>query len=98
MGKIEEKMSKAEHIQRERQQLLDQRQVMKKEIEKQKRDMLEKIEKVKQGKIDPNELLKSLSKESPQTITITPADRKNQSITSNENSKIKVMKGSSPSL
>jgi len=35
---------------------------MKKEIEKQKRDMMEKLEKVKQGKIDPNELLKSLSK------------------------------------
>lgn len=98
MGKIEEKMSKAEHIQQEREQLLDQRQIMKKEIERQKREMMEKIEKVKQGKIDPNELLKSLSKESPQAISVAPADRKNQSITSNENSKIKVMKGSSPSL
>ena len=43
---------------------------MKKQIEKQKRDMMEKLEKVKQGKIDPNELLKSLSKESPQTIGV----------------------------
>ena len=32
--------------------------------------MLEKIEKVKQGKLDPNILLKTLSKETPQTITI----------------------------
>lgn len=62
MNKIEEKMFKADHIKNEREQLLQQRQVMKKEIEKQKRDMMEKLEKVKQGKIDPNELLKSLSK------------------------------------
>ena len=32
MNKIEEKMMKAEHIKQERQQLLDQRQLMKKEI------------------------------------------------------------------
>jgi TnpA family transposase len=89
-------MTKAEHIQREREQLLDQRQVMKKEIEKQKRDMMEKIEKVKQGKIDPNELLKSLSKESPQTISVVQADKQKQSLTSNENSKIRIKAG--PSL
>lgn len=34
---------------------------MKKEIEQQKRDMYEKIEKVKQGKMNPNEILQSLS-------------------------------------
>ena len=44
---------------------------MKKEIEKQKRDMMEKIEKLKQGKIDPNELLKSLSMETSQKVTVT---------------------------
>lgn len=54
MGRIEEKMSKADHIKNERAQLLDQRQLMKKEIEKQKRDMMDKIDKLKQGKIDPN--------------------------------------------
>ncbi len=36
-------MTKADIIKNERQQLLDQRQLMKKEIEKQKRDMFEKI-------------------------------------------------------
>lgn len=96
MNKIDEKMTKAQQIQREREQLLEQRQLMKKEIEKQKRDMMEKIEKVKQGKIDPNELLKSLSKESPQTISVIHADKKNQSITSNENSKIRIK--ANPSL
>ena len=35
---------------------------MKKEIDRQKYDMMEKIDKVKQGKLDPNELLKSISK------------------------------------
>lgn len=40
MNKIDEKMTKAQQIQREREQLLEQRQVMKKEIEKQKRDMM----------------------------------------------------------
>jgi hypothetical protein len=54
MNKIEDKMSKAEQIKYEREQLLDQRQLMKKEIEKQKRDMMDKIDKLKQGKIDPN--------------------------------------------
>lgn len=34
---------------------------MKKEIDKEKREMHEKIEKLKQGKMDPNELLKSIS-------------------------------------
>jgi TnpA family transposase len=95
MNKIEEKMTKAQQIQREREQLLDQRQVMKKEIEKQKRDMMDKIEKVKQGKIDPNELLKSLSKESPQTISIIQADKQKQTITSNENSKIRIKQNQS---
>ena len=47
-------MSKADHIKQERNQLLEQRQLMKKEVEKQKREMLEKIQKLKQGKIDPN--------------------------------------------
>lgn len=56
-------MEKAQHIKREREQLLNQREEMKKEIEKQKRDMLLKIDKLKQGKIDPNELLKSLTQE-----------------------------------
>ena len=32
--------------------------------------MMEKLEKVKQGKIDPNDLLKSLTKETPQTIAV----------------------------
>ena len=54
LEKIEEKMFKADLIKNERQQLLDQRQLMKKEIERQKREMYEKIEKLKQGKIDPN--------------------------------------------
>ena len=74
MNKIEEKMYKADHIKRERQQLLQQRQVMKKEIEKQKRDMMDKLEKVKQGKIDPNQLLKSLTRESPNTIGVINSD------------------------
>lgn len=37
MNKIEEKMMKADHIKQERDQLLNQRQLMKKEIERQKR-------------------------------------------------------------
>jgi hypothetical protein len=36
-------MEKAENIKREREDLLNQRQIMKKEIEKQKRDMFDKI-------------------------------------------------------
>ena len=75
MNKIDEKMYKADHIKREREQLLQQRQVMKKQIQKQKRDMMEKLEKVKQGKIDPNDLLKSLTRESPQTIGIVNSNK-----------------------
>ena len=37
--------------------------------------MMEKLEKVKQGKIDPNELLKSLTRESPQTIGIVNSNK-----------------------
>jgi predicted ATP-grasp superfamily ATP-dependent carboligase len=84
MNKIDEKMYKADLIKREREQLIQQRGLMKKEIEKQKRDMMDKLEKVKQGKIDPNELLKSISKESPQTIGII----NHSSGPSNENSRI----------
>ena len=61
MEKIELKMEKAERIKKERQDLLVQRALMKKEIEKEKREMFEKIEKVKLGKLNPNELLKNLS-------------------------------------
>ena len=43
---------------------------MKKEIDKQKRDMHEKIEKLKQGKMDPNELLKSISLEKTGNIKV----------------------------
>ena len=75
MNKIDEKMYKADHIKREREQLLQQRQVMKKQIQKQKRDMMEKLEKVKQGKIDPNDLLKSLTRESPQTIGVVNSNK-----------------------
>lgn len=43
--------------------------------------MMEKLEKVKQGKIDPNQLLKSLTKESPQTIGVINSEK-------NENSRV----------
>ena len=36
--------------------------------------MMEKLEKVKQGKIDPNELLKSITRESPNQIGLIHAD------------------------
>ena len=61
---------------------------MKKEIEKQKRDMMEKLEKVKQGKIDPNELLKSLSKQTPQNIGIINSDAIKNNSSVNENSRV----------
>ena len=47
--------------------------------------MMEKLEKVKQGKIDPNDLLKSLTRESPQTIGIVNSDK-------NENSRVATTK------
>lgn len=37
--------------------------------------MFEKIEKLKQGKIDPNELLKSLSMDTTQKVSITKSDK-----------------------
>jgi uncharacterized protein YbgA (DUF1722 family) len=75
MTKIEDKMLKAQHIKEEREQLIHQRGEMKKEIEKQKRDMFEKIEKFKQGKLDPNELQKSLSMDSSQRVSITKTEK-----------------------
>lgn len=97
MNKIEEKMSKADQIKRQRQQLLEQRQIMKKQIEKQKRDMMEKIEKLKQGKIDPNELLKSFTKQSPHTITIHNSE-KMKTLNSNEQSRVDQSKGKNLAL
>ena len=47
--------------------------------------MMEKLEKVKQGKIDPNDLLKSLTRESPQTIGIVNSNK-------NENSRVATSK------
>ena len=41
--------------------MLEQRSLMKKEIEQQKRDISHKLEKMRQGKIDPAEILNSLS-------------------------------------
>ena len=38
--------------------------------------MMEKIEKLKQGKIDPNELLKSLSMETNQNISVVTHQNK----------------------
>ena len=78
MEKIDEKMSKADNIKREKFELLEQRQLMKKEIEKQKRDMFDKIEKLKQGKIDPNQLLNSLSMETNQNINVKTDNRAHQ--------------------
>lgn len=50
---------------------------MKREIEQQKREMLEKIEKVKQGKLDPSEILQSLSvqqkERDPNNVSRSPA-------------------------
>ncbi len=59
--------------------------------------MMEKIQKLKQGKIDPNELLKSFSKESPQTIQIVNNSvEKPKPFQNNENSRVAVsQKGSS---
>ena len=54
-------MKRAEDIKAEREQLLEQRSLMKKEIEQQKRDISHKLEKMRQGKIDPAEILNSLS-------------------------------------
>ena len=70
MEKISIKMEKAERIKKEREDLLVQRDLMKKEIEKEKREMFEKIEKVKLGKIDPNELLKSLSSDNGSSLQV----------------------------
>jgi hypothetical protein len=76
LDKIGEKMTRAETIKAEREQLLSQRAQMKKEIEQQKREMYEKIDKVKQGKMNPNEILMSLSiqkeKESINNISRSP--------------------------
>lgn len=47
--------------------------------------MMDKLEKVKQGKIDPNQLLKSLTRESPQTIGVVTSEK-------NENSRIATSK------
>lgn len=61
--------------------------------------MMEKIDKLKQGKIDPNELLKSFSKESPQTIGIVNSSSlprvNNTSNSNNNNSRITSNKGAS---
>lgn len=60
--------------------------------------MMEKIDKLKQGKIDPNELLKSFSKESPQTIGIVNSSslpRVNNTSNNNNNSRITSNKGAS---
>lgn len=54
-------MTRADLIKAEREQLLIQRGEMKKEIEQQKREMYEQIEKVKQGKLNPSEILQTLS-------------------------------------
>ena len=88
MNKIDDKMFKADHIKAEREQLLQQRQVMKKEIEKQKRDMMEKLDKVKQGKLDPVELLKSISKETPQNIGILSVDHHKPNSSVPDNSRV----------
>ena len=68
---------KADEIKRERMDILEQRQLMKKEIDRQKFDMMEKIDKVKQGKMDPNILLKTIAKD--QSIGIIQTDN-NKSI------------------
>lgn len=78
MEKIDEKMMKADNIKREKYQLIEQRQLMKKEIEKQKRDMFDKIQKLKQGKIDPNQLLNSLSMDTGQNISVKTDNRAHQ--------------------
>lgn len=52
--------------------------------------MMEKIEKLKQGKIDPNELLKSITKESPQSIGVIHSDTKPNHTSVNNNSRIGV--------
>ena len=49
---------------------------------------MEKLEKVKQGKIDPNELLKSLSKETPQNIGIISSDAIKNNSSVNEHSRV----------
>lgn len=46
--------------------------------------MMEKIEKLKQGKIDPNELLKSLTIETSQKITVVKQE--NIRVNSQQNS------------
>jgi hypothetical protein len=53
MEKIQEKMLRAEAIKQEREEIMDQRAIMKKQIEVEKREMMEKIEKVKLGKMRP---------------------------------------------
>lgn len=61
--------------------------------------MMEKIEKLKQGKIDPNQLLKSFSKETPQSIGILNNDSvKGNNSSINEHSKVGITSHKAASL